>query len=543
MANPISWFKKIFSRKPTPLQEALIPARPKAITSGAEYGFPAGGDGSKWRFGLSATGASPIYSHSYIRQNARSAMHDSLQAKALVDRYADTVVAYGLKLECSPKIELLGITQEEAEEWSRKVETLFDLWARSKKCSRDECMNFYQLQRLAEVFQQRDNDYFVRFFYSPRKELLNPLQLQFIDPNQIRGYGYTSSYGFQSWDDGIERDAAGKEVAYKVWIRDDNDKFVEVKIQAYGPKSKRQFFIHGYQPEFAGQGRGFSRLSHALQEFENITDFNLSHIKKAIMQSALAMAVTPSKDNDASNPFADMSSRYGGAGPATDVLQPEVTGDAADILENLVSYENLPEATFNTPGAIGVFNLRKGEKLDFMKQNAPSEHYADFVNAFVSYLSASMSMPIEVLLMKFGQNYSASRGALLLFWQVAIIWRDELAADFLNPVYKNWLAGEIAAGRIQAPGWLDPRIQEAWLHCNWLGAPMPNIDPMRTAKADKEYIEMGAQTLDAVARKHNGSDATSNRAKLTREFGELPTPPWSKQSSSGGAGSIDEDNS
>jgi len=71
---------------------------------------------------------------------------------------------------------------------------------------------------------------------------------------------------------------------------------------------------------------------------------------------------------------------------------------------------------------------------------------------------------------------------------------------------------------------------------------MPNIDPMRTAKADKEYLEMGAQTLDGVARNHNGSDGVMNRQKLTREYTELPIPPWSAGMNSGND-SIDEDNS
>jgi hypothetical protein len=55
---------------------------------------------------------------------------------------------------------------------------------------------------------------------------------------------------------------------------------------------------------------------------------------------------------------------------------------------------------------------------------------------------------------------------------------------------------------------------------------MPNIDPMRTAMADKAYVEMGAETLDRVARNLNGSSGSSNRAKLKQEYSELAQPPW-----------------
>jgi len=156
------------------------------------------------------------------------------------------------------------------------------------------------------------------------------------------------------------------------------------------------------------------------------------------------------------------------------------------------------------------------------------------------HISASLSIPLEVVLMRFNQNYSASRAALMLFWRVAQIWRGEMISDLLDPIYENWLAGEIAAGRVSAPGWSDPRLREAWLSNSWIGAPMPNIDPMRTAKADELYIGMGAQDLDRVAQNLNGSNGKVNRAKLARQIPELTPQPWQ---SSGGASSGGDDSS
>jgi capsid protein len=101
-----------------------------------------------------------------------------------------------------------------------------------------------------------------------------------------------------------------------------------------------------------------------------------------------------------------------------------------------------------------------------------------------------------------------------------------MSSDFLDPVYEEWLTGEVAAGRIIAPGWQDPRLRAAWLRNNWVGSPMPNIDPKQTAAADKAYVELGAQTLKQVARNWNGSSAESNRTKLSRELENLPVAPW-----------------
>jgi len=184
------------------------------------------------------------------------------------------------------------------------------------------------------------------------------------------------------------------------------------------------------------------------------------------------------------------------------------------------------EATIGAPGSVGVFNLEGGEDLKPFPDTAPGQEFGRFVDAFTSHLAASMSMPLEVLLMKFEQNYSASRAALIMYWRIAQMWRAEMASDMLNPVVEAWISGEIAANRIAAPGWSDPRMRRAWLNGTWAGVPMPNIDPMKTAKADQLYIEMGAQTLADVAQNLNGSDIEANKSQIARELDGLPLPPW-----------------
>jgi len=487
-----------------------------------------GAGGAKWPYGMANTGGSPALDHYLTRQNARSAVHDSPAAKAIVERFADTVVDIGLKLDPDPIAGLLGITEEQAEAWAEMVSMRFNLWAMNKKCHKAENMNFYQAQRLVQVFTQRDNDYFIRLHYSQRADLLSPLQFSFIDPSQIRGDAVTSSYGFQNnTGDGIERDADGREIAYHVYVWK-GEQYKLVRIPRIGPKSGKIMMLHGFRPEYAFQGRGYSTLSHILQDVENLQDFSLSQIKKAINQSSIAMYVKPSKDAPASNPMED----YEGVTPAemlgaNPTAAPE--GEEPESLSTMMDWIPMPEATFTAPGSIMMANLKEGEDLGTIQDTAPTQQYDRFVDSFCAYLAASVGMPIEVLLMRFAQNYSASRATLILFWRIAQIKRAEEEADFLNPIYEIWLALEIAAGRITAPGWSDPRLRAAWLNNNWIGAPMPNIDPLRTAKADQTYAALGAQDLDRIAIQLNGSRGKTNRAKLTKQYGELPEPPWNKK--------------
>jgi len=491
---------------------------------GAGYYGGAGSDGSKWPYGLSSSGDSPILDHWALRQNARSAYFENPLGKAVVETYGNSVVDCGLKLQAEPKADILGISAEQAEQWAENVNERFDIWARSKTSYRDETLNLYQAQRLAVNWQQRDGEYFIRLYYSKRADLLNPLQVQFVDPNQCRGAEYTSTYGFPTGGDGIERDSAGREIAYKIWVRDKKWKYKEIRVPRVGKKSGRVFMLHGFMPELPGQGRGFSRIAHILQNLENMEDYALATLKKCINQSNITMFNKPSADNAASNPFEDIVE--GGAGPVPTIDENTVPAEAAAVCTEPVRFFPVPQVNLSVPGSVGVFNLQEGEDLKPFQDTSPLPQYPEYMDAVASYLSASMSMPLERVKMQFGQNYSASRAALILWDRIRLIWENELDSDALSPIYAMWIAGEIAAGRISAPGWSDPRLRAAWLAHGWISAPMPNIDPQKTAKADQTYVTLGAQTLDRVARNLNGSSGKANRAKLAREFDELPVPTW-----------------
>jgi len=270
---------------------------------------------------------------------------------------------------------VLGISPDAAREWADDVAQRFHLYFSSKQVSRSETETGYQLQRLAGLFQQRDNDYFARLYYSNRRDLQNPLQLQFLDADQIGdGYGWTSTYGELLAKDGIVRDAAGREIAYKVRVQNRDQSYKWVTVPAMGARSGRKFMIHGYRAEYPGQGRGFARFAHAIQEFENLTDFTSAQIKKAINQANLTMYVKPSPDNVASNPMENLVTQHAGPASAEYGATPSTTTSALP-LDEMVKYVPLPEATDRIPGSVGVFNLQKGEDIKPFESSAPADSY------------------------------------------------------------------------------------------------------------------------------------------------------------------------
>ncbi len=482
--------------------------------------------GAKWYGGLSDSGRSLTLNHSTLRRNTRDNQVDSVLSKTITSRMVDTIVDTGLVYEPEPVASIIGKTAEEVEAWSDDVGTRFHLWMASQQATLAENQTGYQQQWLAGQYQQRDNDFFVLFNYSDNPNLLSPLQIKIIDPDALVGQSYTNTDGYQNnTDDGIERDANGKETAFWVRVKNRKGQYKDKRIPAFIPGTNRRRMIHIFRPEYADQGRGFSLDAHLLQDSELLQDFKLSHIKKAINQASTVMYVEPSDDKPASNPFEGHTNSYSGPVGMT-TTDDGGTLTAAD--EEYLRYTDMPEAAISRPGSVGVFSLQGGEKLKSGDQNTPIESYDKFVDAFAAYLCASRGMPIETMLMRFNQNYSASRATLVLAWRIAIMWRYNLTASMLDLIFEAWISEEIAAGRVAALGWSDPRMKAAWLNGRWNGSPMPDIDPLKHAKASKEFVELGATNLDEVALKQGGTHNTgkANRAKLKRQFKELPPVPW-----------------
>jgi capsid protein len=188
----------------------------------------------------------------------------------------------------------------------------------------------------------------------------------------------------------------------------------------------------------------------------------------------------------------------------------------------------LDEFANRNPGAMWVATLQGGEDIGVINPNAPSDSFGTFFEAFASNLGQSMSIGYEAVMLKFGENYSASRALLVLLWRVLKMFTAGAAADFYNPVVEMWLAEEIAAGRTKAPGWNDPRLKAAWCLARWIGSSIPSIDPKKEAEAAKSRMETGSTTGDDEALQYNGSNGEANRAQLKKEYQNLPVAPFSK---------------
>ncbi|MFW6312255.1 MAG: phage portal protein [Spirochaetota bacterium] len=502
------------------------PAPQRGLTAGINTAEPRRIEAAAWMFS-GATGSftdwggqkfpgslnyPSLWSANYteLRRRSRIAYWDSMQARSLLRRLVDNEVSSGLTLESQPIWDLLdesysGDTDESVRRRqgaTRGIEVRFHLWANSRDADSAGRMTFYQLQEFARLNKLRDGEIFVIFRYSLDQRRQNPLNLQFVPPEQVRDpddqqmYQDAKARG-NAINHGIEWSPVGEEVAYYVT---DAQTGRSVRIPKRGPRSGRIYVVHDMIHDSVGQPRGIPRLAHLAHEIQKITDYTVAEIEAAIINALYVLFISPSENQSSSRALTGVMPKNNQPTPSTDVAG---TG-------------SLQTGYVSQPGMI-IERLKAGESIETVKTERPNVNYKQFVDAIAGDMASSLNVPPEVLRMTFNSNYSASKAAIEMFWNEVSHGRSDLAAGLLNPVYEMWMEGEIAAGEITVQGWGSPRIRRAWLNCQWVGISKPSVDPLKEAKAATARIDDGLTTREREAKQHNGTDFWDNVKRLGAE--------------------------
>lgn len=472
----------------------------KSAATRAGYAYALPFTGSKLKGSLPSYLSKYALDHDALRAVSRRNYFESTQARGIIGRLSENSVGTGLKLSCTPTWELVEPSWNDAQKqhFSRDVELRFFLWAQSHEPDAAGRRTFGELQEHEFKNRMKDGETFAILRYSADSSRISPLSIQFINPDQI--CTSAAMLGSAKPDgaivqNGIELDKQGRELA--VYVMDADSRAV-TRIPFRG--SGRTFVLHPAITEEIGQVRGVSPVAMIAHELSKLTDYSVAEVEAAVNNAIIAGYIKPSPDANSSSPLA-----------------------AAAAVQHTGSADGSP--TKVDKAGFWIQNLKAGEDLQSFDTKRPNVNFGGFVDTVSAYLCASLNVPLEIVKMMFAQNYSASRAALILYWQTVEGWRASLVSQFLQPVYEAWFSEEVRAGRIIAPGFGEsPVITAAWLTADWIGSSLPSIDPYKEAQADGLRIAQGATTYERNALKYNGSDFRDNCDKLRKESELLPTP-------------------
>lgn len=166
-----------------------------------------------------------------------------------------------------------------------------------------------------------------------------------------------------------------------------------------------------------------------------------------------------------------------------------------------------------------AINLLPGESIESPTPGRPNPAFDPFWTAMVRQIGMALEMPFEVLVMHFQSSYSAARAALLMAWKAFRSKRDLLAKTMCQPVFELWLADEVAAGRINCPGFFaDDITRAAWCAAIWTGDGPGSIDPTKEVTAAKMRVELGISTKQAESILHDGVDWEQKHEQRVKEI-------------------------
>lgn len=495
-----------------PGENLTLQPRVQAVSELPDYRY--GYDtGDKWEGGF---GVTELLATDYWTLRARSAQlfETNLYARGMLRRLITNEINTGLHLEADPNESMLGMPDDQLADWSEAVEDRFEVWGNDRRlCDFREQKTFGELQAEARlealiggdvlaVMVQDQRTRLPRVQHVPGEAVQTPFP---VPPNRKIVHG-------------VELDTFGRHVAYYVRQHDGTSR----RLPAYGEKSGRRiaWLVYGTEKRHKDV-RGKPFLSLMLQSLKELDRFRDATLRKAVVNSFLAMFVERDQDKLPSKSLGGGAVRRG-----TDKVV-DTTGEKREL--KVAEY---------IPGLV-VDTLSPGETIKPGSTQGTDQRYGEFEASILQVMAWAYEVPPEILKLAFSNNYSASQAAINEFRIYLDRARKTFSIAYCQPIYTEWLIAEVMQRRVDAPrlleAWRDRTQYDvfgAWLQSDWTGHIKPSTDPFKLARGIEMQLSMGLTTFDRASRELTGTKFSRNIRQQKRELAQIReagiTLPWEK---------------
>lgn len=408
---------------------------------------------------------------------------------AIKNTLARGVVGSGLKVFPRPVADIIGISPEEADTFSKRAGFLFDAWASSMYSDASGQFNYYDVVNKMFVNGIIGGNGFGVLQYKQNRNAISGLRVQGIDPYRVQ----TPSTMFQDpyVADGIKVSKSNVPISIFIKQYDGVNRLSTVSTTG---KDYKEVPIHGrykrnvlhyFRSDRFNQFKGMSAFTPLIDGFKQVSRYTEAELMGAVISSYFTAFIT--------NPT-------GNLGKGMNLPTPNSTATDYKLGPGLVT------------------GLAPNEDVRIVSRDNANASYEGFYNTQVTTLTAALGLPRDVVMCQFNKSYSASKAALNQAEQLYEQYREDLNRDINNPVYEAFITEQVAKGNLDAPGYLtDPVKKAAYLNCLWVGQSMGSIDPTKDAEAAKLLADEGLQTRRQLALKMFGSSYMDNVKSLGEE--------------------------
>lgn len=425
-----------------------------------------------------------------LRDNSGDLIRNNPLAAGAINTVCTSVVGSGLTVNAAIDGDFLRLTDEQTQQWQSQAERLFYDFAESKECDLTRTQNFFEQQDLFFRSTLERGDVFVALPYRERSGSQYGLKTVFIEADRVCNEDGTSDT--DTLRGGIELDSVGAPARVHILKTSPNSYRIGAKrewskIPVFGRGTGRRNILHGFERTRVGQHRGVPYLAPVIESFKQLGRYTEAELMAAVVSGMFTVFIK-SESGEAEFDFGD---HKGDSSAQSDDIE---LGNGA------------------------VVGLGENDSVDFANPGRPNALFDPFVMAIIRQIGVALEVPFELMVKHFTASYSASRAALLEAWRFFKKRRVWLVRNFCQPVYEAFITEQVAAGRLDAPGFFtDPLIRRAYLKTEWIGRPMGHIQPLQEAKAVTERLNNGVTTLQKESREYDGGEWEQNHKQRVRE--------------------------
>jgi len=433
-----------------------------------------------------------LYDLPTLRARSRDLIrNDPLAAGAILTKVSH-VVGSGLKLQSRIDRDVLGMSQDEADEWEALAEREWALWWGSKNCDATLTRKGPALTRMIYRQVLENGDVFLHLPRIRRSDSPYTLAIQTIEADRVCNKDNSPDTEYLAG--GILRDDYGAPREYHILRRHPGGfRFASPKewttVAARSSLTGLPNILHLANLTRPGQSRGIPDLSPVIEPLKMLSRYTEAELMAAVVSGLFAVFIR---------------TEAGEADINLEDLEGETKGTASD------------EDLKLTPGAL--IGLAPGEQVDSVNPGRPNAAYDPFTTSILRQIGVALGLPFELLIKHFTSSYSAARAALNEAWEYFSTERDWLASELLQTVYGVWMYESVALGRLYAPGYFDdPLAQRAYQSAEWTGPARKMLDETKEVAAAEKRIEIGISTRSLEAASITGQDFEKNVAQLGKE--------------------------
>jgi capsid protein len=455
-----------------------------------------------------------------LRLRSVQLFQENLYCRGIIRRLLTNEIHTGLNLESHPIPQKIGLTEDQAIEWSDEREIDWKLWSNDPlQCDWEKKNTLDELAAIRRQTALISGDCLVIQRINPKTGLP---AIQLVDGRFIKTpFGEKPKSG-NKISHGVEIDKHKRHVAFWVqepaegnFLNQETDVNLTSKfkrIPAFGEKTGRRtaWLTYGTEQTKLDDIRGEPILSIVLYMMKELDTYRSSEQRSATVNALLAYFIERGPANTVSTSPVDGGATRKGA---KEIVQPDGTTSPWNYAKGL-------------PGAV-MQHLGKDEKPVPWNHQRPNVNFGKFEEVIIDAFSWLMEIPPEILRLKFQSNFSASRQANNEFENYLKKIVVKIGNEFYKPIYETHTILSVASGAVDAPGLLESfrnfkqrNIFNAWLNADWTGLSRQSVDFKKDVDGAAKAIDYGFTTQDQQCRKLSGMSYRSMLQTRKREIAE-----------------------